>query len=204
MEPFRFAYQPYLGADVFRFEHSPFAAVPVFVRDPLAFGNFSDGLGGLSGLDEGLVGAPLRESAPSIGVKLWHVNAAYDVRSDFTASVDAALDGEFSASIYAMRRAAGVNPGGLAGPGAPLARSIANDSKMAQRVRAALAVFRNPPRRVVSETDASFMVAALSLAVGDEQGARRAADNAMAAGDGAMSTQLLSRAIRGEPLDGDR
>ena len=209
VEPYQFSYEPYLGADVWQFEHSPFGPEPAFVRDPVALGSFSNGVGdfgGVVGRSEVNAPAPalIRIASPSIGVKLWSVNTAYDVRRDFTASVDAALEGEFSASIYAMRRAAGVNPGALAGPGAPLVRSIANDPEAAQRVRAALTVFRNPPRRIVSETDASFMVAALCLAVGDQQGANSAADDALAAGDGAMSTELLARAIRGEPLEGDR
>ena len=179
----------------------------MFVRDPVVLGSFSNGLGDfgtVGGAGEPRTPEPIRIASPSIGVKLWRVNTAYDVRSDFAASVDAALNNEFSASIYAMRRAAGVNPGALVGPGSPLVRSIANDPEATQRVRAALTMFKNPPRRIVSETDASFMVAALSLAVGDDHGASRAADDALAAGDSAMSTQLLSRAIRGEPLEGDR
>ncbi len=201
--PYSFTYEPYLGADVWQFEQSPFVGAPAFVGGPVFLGGFSSGLADAGSSAPAAASAmaepapePLRYSPQSFDVKLWHVNPAYDVRSDFNASVDAALQGEFSTAIYAMRRAASVNPGALASPAAPVVRSVASDAETSRRVWAAMAVFRHAPVRVVSETDAAFMTAALMAAVGDGDGARRATDDAMQAGDGAMSTQMLAWAIR--------
>lgn len=129
------------------------------------------------------------------------INTAYDVSPDFHASIDAAAQGEFSTAIFAMRRAAGVNPGALVGTQSTIAPTLAEDLAAAQRVRFALQTFQNPPQRVVSEADAKFMVAALHGALGDRPSAAAAARSALAAGDASLSTMLLDRAIRGERLD---
>ncbi len=167
--------------------------------DPYATANYK------GGLPSTIVTAPEIETTtviPPVEVRsLPRVNPAYDVRGDFSAAVEAALNGEFSSSVYAMRRAAGTNPGGLVGRDSIAGRTIASDGAWAQRVRAALLVFRDPPRRVVSETDAQFMVGALSAAMGEKEDARIAVDSAIIAGDAAASTHLLGRAVRGEPME---
>jgi hypothetical protein len=132
---------------------------------------------------------------------LARVNTRYDVARDFDAAVEGAIGGEFSASIYAMRRAAGVNPGALAGTDSPVARAVAADGELAQKVRYARQVFMSPPERVVSEADARFMVAALSAALGERDMARDAVRRAKDSGDAAASTELLRRALEGEPLE---
>ena len=200
VRPYEFAYQPYLGQDVWQLENAPYS-VGTFgaFGDPYATANYS------GGLPSTIVTAPEIQTttvfAPAEVRSLPRVNPAYDVRGDFSVAVEAALNGEFSASVYAMRKAAGTNPGGLVGRDSLAGRMIAGDGAWAQRVRGALLVFRDPPRRVVSETDAQFMVGALSAAMGQSDEARIAVDSAIIAGDGAASTYLLGRAVRGEPLE---
>ncbi len=200
VRPYEFAYQPYLGQDVWQLESSPYS-VGTFgaYGDPYATANYS------GGLPSTIVTVPEIQTttviAPVEVRSLPRVNPAYDVRGDFSAAVEGALNGEFSASVYAMRKAAGTNPGGLVGRDSIAGRTIASDGAWAQRVRAALLVYRDPPRRVVSETDAQFMVGALSAAMGQSDEARIAVDSAIIAGDGAASTYLLGRAVRGEPLE---
>lgn len=200
VQPYEFSYQPYLGQDVWQLDSSGYSVGTLGAYgDPYATANYSGGLPSTT------VTVPEIETTsviPPVEVRsLPRVNPSYDVRGDFSAAVEAALNGEFSSSVYAMRKAAGTNPGGLVGRDSLAGRSIANDGAWAQRVRAALLVFRDPPRRVVSETDAQFMVGALSAAMGNSDEARAAVDSAIIAGDAAVSTHLLGQAVRGEPLE---
>lgn len=136
-----------------------------------------------------------REAQRAERALLAKVNPHYDVVPDFATAVGAAANSEYSEAISAMRRAAMVNPEALVGPQTKIARDIASDPDRAQRVRYALGVFQNPPRRVVSEADAHFMVAAFTAALGDDYAAASAIDQARQAGDRSASTELLSRAI---------
>lgn len=126
------------------------------------------------------------------------VNTAFDVVPLFSQAVNGANRGDFSASIYSMRRAAGVNPAGLFGSQSRIARIMAEDSGWAKEVRQARAVFENPPERVVSEADAAFMVAALSAALGEPERAKTSIAQARQVGDLHSSTELLRRALDGE------
>lgn len=128
------------------------------------------------------------------------INPSYDVEPDVINSVAAAANAEFSSSIYALRRATLVNPGGVVGVETPLGSRLAGDPELAQRVRYARSVYMNPPLRVVSEADGHFMVAALSAALGELDTARNAVTAARAAGDSSVSTDLLGRVLAGEDL----
>ena len=141
-----------------------------------------------------------REAQRAERALLAKVNPHYDVVPDFATAVGAAAGSEYSEAISAMRRAALVNPEALVGAQTKIARDIASDPDRAQRVRYALGVFQNPPRRVVSEADAHFMVAAFTAALGDDSGAAMAIDQARQAGDRSASTELLSRAITTDDL----
>lgn len=132
---------------------------------------------------------------------LSRINRAYDVAPDFGAALDGAASGDFSGAIYAMRRAAGVNPAAMVGADSRVARVMRDDRDLAQRAAYARQVFQNPPQRVVSEVDAAFMVGALSAALGEYQTAEEYLGAAQAAGDGSISTELLRRAVRGDNLD---
>jgi hypothetical protein len=132
---------------------------------------------------------------------LSRINRTYDVAPDFGAAIEGTVAGDYSAAIYAMRRAAGVNPLGIAGSGSRVKQSIREDRDFAQRAAFARQVFENPPQRIVSEADANFMVGALCAAMGESESAEQYLSAAQAAGDGAISTELLRRAVRGESLD---
>ncbi|MBY0263138.1 MAG: hypothetical protein K2Q20_12390, partial [Phycisphaerales bacterium] len=95
----------------------------------------------------------------------------------------------------AMRRAAAVNPDAIVRPGSTLRRTLRDDATKAQQTRYALAVFRSPPGRVVSDADAAFMTAALAGALGDTGSARTSVLSALTAGDGQSSTVLLNHAL---------
>lgn len=141
-----------------------------------------------------------REAKRAERALLAKVNPHYDVVPDFAVAVTASANSDFSEAIGAMRRAALVNPEALVGSQTRVARDIAADPDRAQRVRYALNVFQNPPRRVVSEADAQFMVAAFSAALGDESAATQAIQTAKMTGDQSASTELLSRAIVSDEL----
>jgi hypothetical protein len=132
---------------------------------------------------------------------LSRINPHYDALPDFDSAVQAAAVGDYTASIYAMRRAAGVNPAALMGAGTPVSTAIRVDQTVAQNARYARQVFENPPQGVVSEADAHFMVGALSAALGDNQTADAELGAAQAAGDISASTELLRRAVQGDNLD---
>jgi hypothetical protein len=149
-------------------------------------------------MDEAVPAAPTLP--PPDGRLLSRINHTYDVSPDFTSSLDGAIVGDFSASIYAMRRAAGTNPAALVSRGSRLADSLRADPNLNQRTMYVRQVFSNPPTRIVSEADAAFMVGALSAAVGDAELAEQSLAAAQAAGDTSPSTDLLRRAIRGEQL----
>jgi hypothetical protein len=193
VEPRTYVYQPNLGADVWRLECSPCVGASV-VGDRFTIRGFED-------VPEawGPAGVPER---PCVDARLLsRVNPAYDVQPDFTAAVDAAVNGEYGTAIYTMRRAAEVNPAALVGPGSRAGQTAGANADMIQRVRYALGVFQNPPARVVSDADAQFMVGALSAALGDTDTADRALEDAVGAGDASASTALLRLAVRGERLD---
>lgn len=141
-----------------------------------------------------------REAKRAERALLAKVNPHYDVVPDFAVAVSAAASSDYSEAIGAMRRAALVNPEALVGAQTRLARDIAADPDRAQRVRYALNVFQNPPRRVVSEADAQFMVAAFSAALGNDDAAAQAIQTAKMTGDRSASTELLSRAITTDEL----
>lgn len=172
-----------------RFEYAP----------PVTIGQVSPGVTqetpALDGLSE-----TAKEAIRAEQRLLSRINRGYNVEPDFLASVDGTLENEYSASIYAMRRAAGVNPEAMVGAASRVGRLVNSDPNLAQRVRFARAVYQNPPQRVVSEVDARFMVAALSAALGEVDAAERAIAEAKVAGDAHSSTQLLHRAIRGDDL----
>jgi hypothetical protein len=134
---------------------------------------------------------------------LSRINTQYDVLPDFGSTLEATAAGDYSASIYAMRRAAGVNPGALMGTGTPASSAIQADASLAQRVQMARQIFQNPPQKIVSEVDAHFMVGALSSLLGDTQTAQAELSAAQAAGDVSTSTELLLRAVRGDNLNPD-
>lgn len=126
------------------------------------------------------------------------VNTAFDVVPLFTQAVNGANRGDYSAAIYAMRRAASVNPSALFGPGSRVVSVVAQDEQWAEEVRRARGVFENPPARVVSEADAAFMVAALCAALGESQCARQSITRAQDVGDQHSSTVLFRRALDGD------
>jgi len=142
-------------------------------------------------------------AADSAGVEGWRadqrllsqINTRYDVSNDFGIAVRAAIEGEYSASIAAMRRAAAVNPDAIVRPGSTVRRTLRDDDTKAQQTRYALAVFRSPPGRVVSDADAAFMTAALAGALGETTSARSSVLSALSAGDGQNSTVLLNHAL---------
>ncbi len=125
------------------------------------------------------------------------VNAAFDVVPLFMQAVNGANRGDYSAAIYAMRRAALVNPSGLVAPGSRVASILARDEELAEEARRARGVFENPPARVVSEADAAFMVAALCAVLGEPGCARQSISLAQQVGDRHTSTALFRRALDG-------
>lgn len=126
------------------------------------------------------------------------VNTAFDVVPLFTQAVNGANRGDYSAAIYAMRRAASVNPAGLFAPESRVVSVVAMDERWAEEVRRARGIFENPPARVVSEADAAFMVAALCAALGESQCARQSISRAQEVGDQHSSTVLYRRALDGD------
>jgi hypothetical protein len=188
-------YEPCLGADVWRFDGAPCAIGPVYATDTFV----------VPGFDTPAATTVVRTVEPvelRVDARLLsRVNTAYDVRPDFAVALDAAVNGEYSAAISAMRRAAGVNPNALVGTDSAAGRHAATSVETAQRARYALNVFRNPPTRVVSEADARFMSGAFSAILGDIETARVELEAALAAGDSSASTALLTLAVRGEKLE---
>lgn len=144
---------------------------------------------------------PTLEARRAESRMLARINRTYDVSPDFGAALDGASQGDFSAAIYAMRRAAGVNPAAMVGADSRVARALRDDRDLAQRAAYVRQVFQNPPQRVVSEADASFMVGAISAAMGEYAAAEQSLLAAQAAGDTSVSTELLRRAVRGDNLD---
>lgn len=132
-----------------------------------------------------------REKERSDALRMARTNPRYNVVPDFTFSVDAVAQNEFSLAVGSMRRAALVNPAALVRPDGDLARSLRSDPELMQRARYAMGVFQSPPSRVVSDADARFMVAALAAAMGDNDVARGAIREALGAGDAQTSTALL-------------
>lgn len=126
------------------------------------------------------------------------VNTAFDVMPLFTQAVNGTNRGDYSAAIYAMRRAASVNPLGVFGENSRVMRVVAGDAQWAEEVRRARSVFENPPARVVSEADAAFMVASLCAALGETQCARQSLSTALQVGDQHSSTALSRRALDGD------
>lgn len=126
---------------------------------------------------------------------LARVNTSYDVWPDVGEALSATARSNFGTAVNALRRAAMNNPDAVVSPTGQFAKALAVDQDLAQRARYALNVYTDPPRRVLNEADAKFMVAALSGALGKTTEAREAVRAAKAAGDSTSSTELLARSL---------
>ncbi len=97
-------------------------------------------------------------------------------------ALSVALGGDLGSGVWAMRRAAAIDPQALS--------YLYPDPRINARVVEVLGLYQQRLRRD-GDPDAAFMVATLSYLAGDPYAARAAVDHARRAGDNAESTQNL-------------
>jgi len=114
--------------------------------------------------------------------------AALDATAEFEEAVYSTMRGNYQTAINATRHAVLGAPESF-GPG-----QSDLDRYQLQRATWALTVYENPPRAVVNDKDAAFMVAAISALSGDHESALQAATEARDLGDDHPATlELIQR-----------